>query len=97
MNNEIRSADVPLSHEIAVKGRKQMSISGVREVLSFDESAVRLRTVCGELGVEGEGLRIGVLDTQRGVVTLTGARVDAVYYLREEDGARKGLLGKLFR
>lgn len=92
--NENKPASVQMTHEISLKSRKRMSISGVREVISFDENAVDLRTVCGELSIEGEGLHIGVLDTERGIVTLEGASIDGAWYLRDEATKRKGILGK---
>lgn len=94
---EIRpTPPAPAAHDITLKGRGQLRISGVREVISFDEQAVRLHTVCGELMVEGEALHIGVLDIERGVVALDGT-VDGLYYSREEPSGKKGLLGKLMR
>lgn len=94
--NESKPSAVPMPHEIAVKGRKQMSITGVREVISFDERAVNVQTVNGELTVEGAALHIGVLDTDRGVVMLEGDPIDGVWYLGEERerDKHKGLLKK---
>ena len=71
-----------------------MSISGVKEVISFDEAAVNLRTVCGELAVEGAGLHIGTLDSERGVVLLEGSSIDGIWYVRDGDGERKGIFGR---
>lgn len=92
--NESRPTAVQTAQDITVKNRTKMSISGVTEVISFDETAVDLKTVCGELCVEGEGLHIGVLDTERGIVTLEGRTIDGIYYLRPDGGDRKGLFGK---
>ena len=92
--NENKSTGVQMTHEISMKSRKRMSISGVREVIRFDENAVDLSTVCGELSIEGEGLHIGVLDTERGVVTLEGTSIDGMWYLREDAAKHKGLFGK---
>ena len=42
-------------------------------------------------------MKIGTLDTDRGVVTLSG-RVDAVYYSADTaDEKKSGFFGKLFR
>ena len=71
-----------------------MSISGVCEVISFVEHAVNLRTVCGDLAIEGEGLHIGVLDTERGMVALEGDSVDGMWYLREDTASKRGLFAK---
>ncbi len=83
------------THEIRVGMRKEMNVTGVREVVSFDEACVVLRSVCGEMTVEGSELRVGTLDTDRGVVTLSG-KIDTVYYTDERPTERRGF-GKLFR
>ena len=83
-------------HEFHVTMRKEMSISGVREVESFDENGVSLRTVGGDMTVEGREIKIGVLDMDRGLVTLSG-RIDGVFYSAEENGEKRKLFGKLFR
>ena len=83
------------THEIRVGMRRLMSVTGVSEVVSFDDSCVILRSTCGEMTVEGSELRIGVLDTERGLVTLSG-KIDTVYYT-DEHGTEKRGLRKLFR
>ena len=82
-------------HEIRLGMRKDMSVTGVKEVLSFDESCVVLKSACGEMTVEGSDLRVGILDTDRGIVSLCG-KIDTVYY-SDERGAEKRGLGRLFR
>ena len=91
---ENKPTNIQMTHEISLKSRKRMSISGVREVISFDENAVNLRTVCGDLAIEGEGLHIGVLDTERGMVALEGDSVDGMWYLREDSANKRGLFAK---
>ena len=71
-----------------------MNISGVKEVESFDDACIILHTLCGELTIEGSGLRVGTLDVGSGMVSLTG-RIDAVYYSKEESEKKRGLFGKL--
>ena len=92
--NESRPMTVQTAQDITVKSRSKMSITGVTEVVSFDEATVELRTACGDLCVEGEGLHIGVLDTERGIVTLAGKSIDGIYYPHAESGERRGLLGR---
>lgn len=83
------------SHEIRVGMRKEMHVTGVKEVVSFDESCVVLKSTCGEMTVEGSDLRVGALDTDRGIVSLSG-RIDSIYYTDERPTERRGF-GKLFR
>ena len=83
-------------HAININMRKRMDISGVREVDSFDELGVILKTVCGELTVEGKDIKVSVLDTDRGVVSLEG-KIDALFYSDNEDVKKRGFFGKLVK
>lgn len=78
------------THEIRVGMRKEMSVTGVAEVLNFDEGCVVLKSTCGEMTVEGSELRIGTLDTDRGIVVLCG-KIDTVYYTDERPAEKRGI------
>ena len=56
MAETIKNTQLP--HELIMKDRKRISVTGVTEVVSFDELSVVLKTACGELTVDGEGLHI---------------------------------------
>ena len=89
--------DNSLPHSFTVSGRSSMDISGVREVISFDESNVMLMTDGGEMSIEGTGLKVSVLDTDSGRVSLSG-KVNAVYYFDDAAEPRShGFFGKLFK
>ena len=83
------------THELCVGMRKELRVTGVVEVLNFDEGSVVLKSTCGEMTVEGSDLRIGTLDTDRGIVTLCG-RIDTIYYTDEHPAEKRGIR-KLFR
>ena len=81
MNDPIQSP-TPMrdkSHTLTARDREQISVSGVSEVVSFDETNVRLITSRGILNLEGEGLRIHVLNAKDGCVAVTG-RLNGVLY-----------------
>lgn len=80
------------THEIILKTRREMRVSGVTEVESFDETGAVFHTVCGTVTVEGKEIRIGVLDVESGNVSLSG-RVDAVFYSSEERESKRGVFG----
>ena len=44
--------------------------------------------------MEGKDIKISVLDTERGVVSLDG-KIDALFYSDSEDGKKRGFFGKL--
>ncbi len=83
-------------HEIHVTKRGFMSVSGVDEVVSFDENSVTLISVEGELVVEGENIKIGALDTERGVVTLSG-RIDGFFYVSDDKNQKRGFFSRFSR
>ena len=66
-------------HSLTAMDRRDITVKGVSEVLSFDETLVRLVTVCGVLNLEGEGLRVHVLNLKDGVVAVTGQLCGVLY------------------
>lgn len=85
--------EVKKEHEIHLIRREEMSIFGVCEVISFDDEGVRLMSIEGELSVEGEGIKIGVLDIDRGLVTISG-KIDGFFYEGEEKNKKRGFFSK---
>ncbi|MBP3369129.1 MAG: sporulation protein YabP [Clostridia bacterium] len=83
-----------IKHEIRLVGREEMNIGGVEEVISFDEETVHLKSVEGELYVEGKDIKIGTLDTDSGTVSLTG-RISAMYYANDNGNDKKGFFSRL--
>lgn len=88
------ASEIKREHEIKILRRKEMSISGVCEVISFDEESIRLMSIEGEIYVEGEEIKIGVLDTDRGIVTFTG-KINGFYYVSEEKNQKRGFFSRL--
>jgi sporulation protein YabP len=81
-------------HELRLDQRARLSVSGVREVESFDETAVVLNTVGGLLIVRGENLQLQALSIDGGQVTVHG-RIDNLTY--EELQKTGSFLKRLFR
>ena len=81
-------------HTVTATTRSRAEINGVSEVISFDEQSGILVTDWGELALEGEGLHVGTLDMQRGLVEVTG-RIDALIY-SEKTAQKRGLRAKIF-
>lgn len=81
-------------HALSVVTRAKSSITGVTEVDSFDEHCVILKTDCGEMTVEGEGLHVGALDIAKGEIEITG-RICAIYY-SDAAPVKRGLRARLF-
>ena len=76
-----------LVHHVTMHECKTVLITGVKEVISFDELAVLLITCCGQMTIEGEGLHISRLDLDRGEADIDGT-VSGIYYskIKEKSG-----------
>ena len=83
-------------HEILLRGRREMSLSGITDIESFDETGAVLHSTEGELTVEGADIKIGTLDTEKGIVTVTG-RIDGLYYTADRGDEKKGIISRFFK
>lgn len=88
-NNEIQN--------LILENRKKLTVSGVKDVLSFDDEVVVMETTLGLLNVKGDQLKINKLSIDTGDVIIEG-EISSIGY---SDHAKKehdsGLLGKIFR
>ncbi len=89
--------NVTPDHDISMKGRKLLDITGVKQVESFDNEEFLLETVMGYLAVRGQNLQMKNLDVDKGIVSIKG-KVYEITYLDENGGEKaKGFFGKLFK
>ena len=73
------------------QGIRRQRLSGVSEVLAFDENQVILSTDCGEIALTGEGLHVTRPMLEDGQLTVEG-RIDGVIYTQR--GPRRRLFGR---
>lgn len=86
---------IKMQHNIIMESRKNLTITGVMDVDSFDEQTVVLFTEEGELTVKGENLHINKIDVDSGDLLLEG-QVDSISY-SDNQPQRGGFFSKLFR
>lgn len=83
---------------IILENRERLNISGVLDVLSFDDQIVILETELGLLTVKGENLRINKLSLDTSEVMVDGEIYQLAY--SEKDAIEKGgggLFSKIFK
>lgn len=83
-------------HGIIWKDRKNGSVSGVKDVISFDESCVILETEQGRLVLKGKDLHVGKLTLERGEVELDG-RIDSMVYTGSSPAKKGSVMKRLFQ
>ena len=80
------------AHVLTLEGRKRLTMTGVTEVVSFDDGLVVLHTTLGILTVQGTGLRLKTLSTDGGQMAVDG-EISALSYEEPREG---GWLRRLF-
>lgn len=85
-------------HSFLVQNRASASISGVREVISFDESQVIMDTDLGLLTIKGKELHVSRLTVEKGEVDVEG-EIDSLVYSSNESYRKSGqsLFARLFQ
>lgn len=83
------------THTITIDNRERVSITGVADVESFNESEVSVIAEAGPLVISGEGLHISRLNLDEGQLIVEGM-VTAVEYASAQS-ERKGGFFKMFR
>lgn len=82
-----------LPHCLTLNERRQLSVTGVTEVVSFEDTAVILKTSLGTMIVQGRDLQLKTLSVDGGQVAVEGT-VCAIGY--EEPRQNGGWLRRLF-
>ncbi len=82
-----------MPHKVILNERRQLTMSGVTEVVSFDENAVVLCTELGRMTVHGQELQLRQLALDGGQVAVDG-QVCAIVY---EDNRQPGGWLRRFR
>lgn len=86
---------IKMQHNIIMESRKNLTITGVMDVDSFDEQTVVLFTEEGELTVKGTNLHINKIDVDTGDLLMEG-QVDSISY-SDNQPQKGGFFSKLFR
>ena len=74
-----------LPHRLSLNERKELSMTGVAEVVSFDDTAVVLRTQLGTLMIHGQQLQLKTLSLEGGQVAVDG-NISALIYEEPRQG-----------
>lgn len=92
LNSKVRQ------HKMSLVNRKNCSITGVSDVLSFDLGEVLLETDQGMLMIKGSDLHVSRLTLEKGEVDVEG-KIDSLTYSENVGyGAKaESLLARLFK
>ena len=81
---------------LVLENREKLNVSGVNDVLSFDDQVVIVETELGLLTVKGENLKINKLSIDTSEVIVEG-RINNLTYSDHQVKTEGGILGKIFK
>lgn len=86
------------NHIISLLDRKNLNLSGVKKIESFDETEFIMDTVMGFLVINGIGLELVKMDSLQGNVTIKGM-VNSIVYMEDNKNAKKenSIFNRLFK
>ena len=85
------------AHKIVLNNRNQGNLTGILDVISFDENTIVLDTDMGLLTIKGKDLHVNRLSLEKGEIDIEG-RTDSLVY-SAGGGAKSGesFFAKLFK
>lgn len=89
---------IPSNHEVKIIDRREIHLSGVKKITSFDHEEFLMETTMGILLLKGQNLEILKLDTHDGNVRIKG-KINSYQYLENAKGKIKeeSFIDKLFK
>lgn len=91
--SKIIRADLP--HNIIMENRSKISISGVENAESYNETEIILHTSKGILVIRGEAMNLSKLNLDSGEITVNG-RITVIEYVEPKQSGGS-LLSRLFK
>ena len=86
------------THKLILNNRRTCNLTGINDVLSFDENEIILEKEQGMLMIKGNELHVNRLMLDKGEVDVDG-RIDSFTYSEQSNMAARGesLLARLFK
>ena len=82
---------------LSLEDRKKLTLSGVLEVVNFDDEKISLNTILGNLAIKGEGLKMNKLDVQNGDVIIMGYISSMIYSGKDGKKSKESIIKKIFK
>lgn len=82
---------------IILENRNRLTLTGIEEVISFDDEKILLNTTLGALTIKGSELKMNKLDVQNGDVIIVGSISSIVYSGKAIKKEKENIITKLFK
>ena len=84
-------------HRLLVSDRRNSTVTGVKEVDSFNENEIQMLTECGRLLIKGENLHVKELHLEKGEAQIEGKINSLTYATNGRQQDQKSLIKRMFQ
>lgn len=95
--DERKNINTGVIQNLVLENRGKLSVSGVLDVLSFDDQVIMIETELGLLTVKGQNLRINKLSIDTSEVVVEGEVAYLAYSEVAQNKSSGSLLSKIFK
>ncbi len=95
--DERKNVNTGVIQNLILENRKKLSVSGVNDVLSFDDEIVMIETELGLLTVKGDNLKINKLSIDTSEVIVEGEISYLAYSDKDIENSRGNFISKIFK
>lgn len=90
--------NIAKTHKLSLDNRKQMNLTGIKDVVAFDLNQVLLESSLGMIHIKGNDLKVTRLSIEKGEVNITG-HIDNIVYSDVKTYGEKGksFIKRMFR
>ena len=91
--NEMQSNII---QNVILENRKKLTMTGIKDVLSFDDEIVSVESELGLINIKGTDLKVNKISVESGDVIVEGV-IRAIEYSDKEFGPKQGLMSRIFK
>lgn len=94
MDNQVININNNLKHDLSLTNRKELLVTGVKNIDSFDSEEFLIHTNLGFLHIKGSNLTLDKMDNENNELTIKG-QIDSLSYVNSQKG--KENKGNIFK
>lgn len=84
------------NHVIHIDNRQRIDITGVSEVITFNEDSILLVTNMGTLNIKGKNMKVNKLNVDNGDMSIEGEFI-SLTYVNKDVKNKESIMKKLFK
>ena len=87
----MEQSNISKSHKLSMDNRKRLTLTGIKDVVSFDLTQILLESTLGMIHIKGSDIKVTRLSLEKGEVDIEGT-VDSIVYSDVKDYGEKAFL-----